>query len=312
MTSILKAMKALAEPQRLRILLILQCEEASVAELQEILSAGQSKISTQLGVLKQAELVEDRRSGKNVLYRLKRDLPPAIAEVLQAGAAEVPEAEHDARALALVLRKRADRMRAYFDELAGKFGRHYVPGRSWKGLAEALLSLLPPLTIADLGSGEGAFTQLLARRARKVIAVDNSEKMVQVASDLAQKNGLSNVEFRVGDMEDPPIETESVDIAFLSQSLHHALHPERAIEAAWRILKPNGRIAVLDLKRHGFEEARDLYADHWLGFAEVELESFFRYAGFREIEIHVVHREAEHPHFETLLGVASKPGAPEL
>lgn len=299
-------MKALAEPQRLRILLILQREEASVAELQEILTAGQSKISTQLGILKQASLVEDRRSGKNVLYRLKRDLPTAVSEVLRAGTAEIPEAEEDAKTLELVLRKRADRMRAYFDELAGKFGRHYVPGRSWKGLAEALLSLLPPLTIADLGSGEGAFTQLLARRARKVIAVDNSERMVQVATELAQRNRLTNVEFRVGDLEDPPIETESVDIAFLSQSLHHALHPERAIQAAWRILKPGGRIAVLDLKRHGFEEARELYADHWLGFSEIEFETFLRNAGFQEITVNMVHRESEHPHFETILAVASK------
>lgn len=307
MASILKAMKVLADPQRLRILLILQREEASVAELQEILSAGQSRISTQLALLKQAALVEDRRSGKNVLYRLTRDLPEAVAGLLKAGAAEIPEASDDARALDLVLRKRADRMRAYFDELAGKFGRQYVPGRSWQGLAEALLSLLPPLVIADLGAGEGAFTQLLARRARKVIGVDNSEKMVQVAADLAQRNGLANIEFRVGDLEAPPIDAESVDLAFLSQSLHHALHPERAIAAAWRILKPGGRIAVLDLKRHSFEEARELYADHWLGFAEAELEAFLRGAGFREITVSTVHRESEHPHFETVLAVGEKP-----
>lgn len=306
MPSILKAMKVLADPQRLRIVLILKREEASVAELQEVLSAGQSRISTQLSLLKQAELVEDRRSGKNVLYRLSQDLPASVAALIEAGAAEIPEAAMDIRALDLVLRKRADRMRAYFDELAGKFGKQYVPGRSWRGLAETLLWLLPPLVIADLGAGEGAFTQLLARRAEKVIAIDNSEKMVEVATELAARNGIANIEFRVGDLEAPPIADASVDLAFLSQSLHHALHPDRAIAAAARILKPGGRIVVLDLKKHNFEEARELYADHWLGFAEAELERMLGAAGFTQVSVCTVHREEDHPHFETILAVGAR------
>ncbi|MCL4782913.1 MAG: methyltransferase domain-containing protein, partial [Bryobacterales bacterium] len=225
---------------------------------------------------------------------------------LEASRAEIPEAEDDARALALALRKRADRMRSYFDELAGRFGKQYVPGRSWRGLAEALLLLMPPLDIADLGAGEGAFSQLLARRARRVIAVDNSPRMIEVARDLALRSGLANIEFRVGDLETPPIPDASVDLAFFSQSLHHALHPRRAVDAAWRILRPGGRIAVLDLKRHSFEEARELYADHWLGFAEAELEAFLAAAGFRDVQVSTVHRESEHPHFETVLALGEK------
>lgn len=306
MPSILKALKVLADPLRLRILLLLEKEELSVAEIQEILSTGQSRISTHLSQLKQAELVEDRRSGKNVLYRLVRTLPPEIGQVLHASTAEIPEASEDERAMALALRKRADRMRAYFDELAGKFGKQYVPGRSWKGLAETLLLLMPPLVIADLGAGEGAFSQLLARQAERVIAIDNSPKMVEVARDLAARNGLDNIDFRVGDLEAPPIDDASIDLAFLSQSLHHALHPQRAIAAAHRLLKPGGRIAILDLKRHGFEEARDLYADHWLGFAEAELEGFLLEAGFERVSVNVVHREEEHPHFETVLALGER------
>lgn len=299
-------MRVLADSFRLRILLLLEREELSVAEIQEILATGQSRISTHLSQLKQAELVEDRRSGKNILYRLVRTLPPEIRAVLEASRAEIPEAEDDARALALALRKRADRMRSYFDELAGRFGKQYVPGRSWRGLAEALLLLMPPLDIADLGAGEGAFSQLLARRARRVIAVDNSPRMIEVARDLALRSGLANIEFRVGDLETPPIPDASVDLAFFSQSLHHALHPRRAVDAAWRILRPGGRIAVLDLKRHSFEEARELYADHWLGFAEAELEAFLAAAGFRDVQVSTVHRESEHPHFETVLALGEK------
>lgn len=306
MPSILKSIRVLADPLRLRILLLLEKEELSVAEIQEILATKQSRISTHLSQLKQAELVEDRRSGKNVIYRLARTLQPELHALLEVSQTEIPEAEDDARGLALAIRKRADRMRNYFDELAGRFGKQYVPGRSWRGLAEALLLLMPPLDIADLGAGEGAFSQLLARRAKRVIAVDNSPRMVEVAQELAARNGLGNVEFRVGDLENPPITEASVDLAFFSQSLHHALHPQRAVDAAWRILRPGGRIAILELKRHSFEEARELYADLWLGFAEAELETFLLKSGFHEVQVTTVHREEEHPHFETVLALGEK------
>jgi ArsR family transcriptional regulator len=227
--------------------------------------------------------------------------------LLHSASAEAPEAEADRAALALTLNKRKDKVRAYFDGLAGKFGRHYVPGRSWKGLAEALLKLMPPLRIADLGAGEGTFSQLLAQRAERVIAVDNSEKMVEFGLETARRNGILNLEYRVGDLEAVPIESGTIDLAFFSQSLHHAPHPQKAVDEAFRILKPGGRIAILDLRRHAFEEARELYADLWLGFSEVEVDSFLRLAGFQEVETALVHREEQPPHLETLLATARKP-----
>jgi ArsR family transcriptional regulator len=310
MASILKNLRLLADPSRLRILLLVEREELSVAELQEILGMGQSRISTHLAQLKQAGLVEDRRNGKSILYRLK---PGAQANgfsemlgVLRQAAAEIPEAEQDSEALRLALRRRQDKMRSYFDELAGKFGRNYVPGRSWQGLAETLLTLMPPMVIADLGAGEGTFSQLLARRSKKVIAVDNSEKMVEYGRELALKHGVKNLEYRKGDLEEVPIRDAAVDLAFFSQALHHAQHPDRAVREAWRILKPGGRIVVLDLLRHSYEEARELYADLWLGFTEVEVTRFLRQAGFKNIETSVVHSEESAPHFETLLAVGDK------
>src|SRR5579872_3112885 len=305
MASILKNLRLLADPSRLRILLLVEREELSVAELQEILGKGQSRISTQLAQLKQAGLVEDRRNGKSILYRLKTargadaKVFGELLSVLRQAAREIPEAGEDSDALRLVLRRRKDKTRAYFDDLAGKFGRHYMPGRSWKALAETMLALMPPLVIADLGAGEGTFSQLLARRAKKVIAVDNSEKMVEYGAELARKHGVRNMEYRKGDLEAVPLRDATVDLAFFSQALHHAQHPERAVAEAWRILKPGGRIVVLDLMRHNYEEARELYADLWLGFTEVEAERLLRNAGFKNVEIAVVHREEEAPHFET-------------
>jgi len=312
MTSILKNLRLLADSSRLRILLLVEQEELSVAELQDILGMGQSRISTYLAQLKQAGLLEDRRHGKSILYRLK---PPRgeqsktfseLMKFLREAAAEIPDATEDAEALRLTLQRRQNKMRAYFDELAGKFGKHYVPGRSWKGLAETLLALMPPLVIADLGAGEGTFSQLLARSAKKVIAIDNSEKMVEYGAELARKHGIKNLEYRHGDLEAPPIKDEAVDLAFFSQALHHAQHPGRAVAEAWRILKPGGRIVILDLLRHNLEEARELYADLWLGFTEVEISRFLRDAGFKHIETSVVHRETQAPHFETLLAVGLK------
>ena len=312
MASILKSLRLVADPNRLRILLLLEREELSVAELQEILSMGQSTLSTHLSQLKQTGLVEDRRTGKNILYRLQATRGTQaksfaqLLDVLRQGAAEIPESDRDAEALRLVLRKRQDKMRSYFDELAGRFGRQYVPGRSWKGVAEMLLRLLPPLVIADLGAGEGTLSQLLAQRAKKVIAVDNSEKMVEFGAGLARKHGVKNLQYRQGDLESVPIDNASVDLALFSQSLHHAQHPQRAIVEAHRILKPGGRIAVLDLVKHHFEEAREMYADLWLGFTEVEIESFLREGGFKNVQTSVVHREQEAPHFETMLAVGDK------
>jgi ArsR family transcriptional regulator len=263
-----------------------------------------------LAQLKQAGLVEDRRNGKSILYRLKQSAQSngfsQLLGVLRQAAAEMPEAEQDSEALRLALRRRQDKMRAYFDELAGKFGKNYVPGRSWRGLAETLLTLLPPMVIADLGAGEGTFSQLLARRSKKVIAIDNSEKMVEYGRELARKHGVKNLEYRKGDLEEVPIKDAAVDLAFFSQALHHAQHPERAVAEAWRILKPGGRMVVLDLLRHNYEEARELYADLWLGFTEVEVTRFLRQAGFKNIETSVVHSEEGAPHFETLLAVGDK------
>lgn len=303
MASLLKTLKLISDPSRLRLLLLLEREELSVAELQEILAMGQSRISTHLSQLKGAGVVEDRKQGKNSLYRLR---DRQFLDLLHSAAAEIPEARDDGRALQLVLEKRRDKVRGYFDELAGKFGRNYVPGRSWKGLAEMLLQLMPPMVIADLGAGEGTFSQLLAQRAKRVIAVDNSAKMVEFGARLARENGIVNLEYRLGDLEAPPIKNATVDLAFFSQSLHHALHPERAVAAAARLLKPGGRIVILDLKKHAFEQARNLYADTWLGFSEVELRGFLESAGFTALQSWVVDREAQSPGLETILAMGKK------
>jgi len=297
----LKSLKLLSDPTRLRILMLVENEALSVAELQEVLGMGQSRISTQLSQLKTEGLVTDERSGKNNIYSCSSD--PELMDVARLAAAEVPEVAADESALRHLLRKRKDSARAYFDELAGRFGKDYVPGRSWKALAEALIKVLNYQIVADLGAGEGTLAQLLAQRAEKVIAVDLSPKMVEFGQTLANQNGLKNLEYRIGDIEEPPIDDASLDLAILSQALHHAEHPQRALDAAFRILKPGGRLIVLDLLQHHFEEARELYADRWLGFSESDLAAMLEKSGFTQIETVVADRETEAPRFQTLLGI---------
>jgi ubiquinone/menaquinone biosynthesis C-methylase UbiE len=307
----LKSLRLLGDPVRIRILRLLAQEELSVAELQEVTGKGQSLISMQLSQLKQAGFVEVRRAGQKSLYRMTTPsgMQAILTEVLAGAGAEIAEADHDDRGLQLILSRRKDHLRSYFDELAGRFGRNYVPGRSWKSLAELLLRLLPPLVIADLGAGEGTLALLLAQRARRVIAVDSSAKMVEYGGGLAERNGIANLEYRLGDLEELPIATCEVDLALLHQSLHHALHPQRALAEAWRVLRPGGRVALLDLLKHDFEAARELYADVWLGFSQVELIALLQQAGFTDIDISVVDRAAEPPNFETVMALAVKPGA---
>jgi ubiquinone/menaquinone biosynthesis C-methylase UbiE/DNA-binding transcriptional ArsR family regulator len=307
-TSIVKILRVVADPNRLRILLLLKAEELSVAELQEILVMGQSTISTHLSQLKQAGLVEDRRIGKNSLYRLTTgNGNDVLADLLARAQKEIPEAVPDRATARRVVKKRQDKMRAFFDSVAGRHGKDYVPGKSWKAMAEALLRLMPPQVIADLGAGDGSFSLLLAQSATKVLAVDSSAKMIEFAREQAQRHHVKNVDYRLGDMEELPIDDASVDIVFFSQSLHHGLHPDRAICEAARVLKPGGRIAILDLAKHRFEEAREIYADEWLGFSETELESMLDRAGFIKPHTSIVYKEDKTPHFQTLLAVALKP-----
>ena len=274
MSATLKSLRALSDPTRLRIVALLERNELSVNELQEITRMGQSRISTHLGLLQESGLLESRREGKRTFYKIAAaPAEGATREFIQLavrGAAELPEHAADQMNLKRILGLRAQQAQLYFNQVAGRFDRSYGPGRSWQAFGQLLLRLLPPVVVADLGAGEGLLSELLARRAKKVIAVDNSEKMVAFGANKARKNKIKNLEFRLGDLEKPPIEPASVDLVILSQALHHAASPPQAIRSAYGILRPRGQIMILDLLQHNFEQARELYGDRWLGFSESE------------------------------------------
>src|ERR1051326_3759368 len=309
MSSTLKLLRALADPTRLRIMSLLEKEELSVNRLQEVTRMGQSRISTHLGLLQDAGLLQSRREGKRTFYRPNQDADRVAREFIELavrGAKETVEHAADQLNLKRILARRNDQAEVYFNQVAGRLDRVYGPGRSWQAFGHLLLRILPPLVVADLGSGEGLLSELLARRCKKVIAVDNSEKIVAFGAAKAKKNGLKNLEFRLGDLDNPPVEPQSVDVAILSQALHHAALPSNAIGSAFRMLRGGGQIMILDLLQHNFHKARDLYGDRWLGFAESDLQRWLEEAGFRKIEISVVAREEQPPHFQTVLASGQK------
>jgi len=130
--------------------------------------------------------------------------------------------------------------------------------------------------------------------------------MVEVGTELARKNGLANLTYKLGDIEAVPLPDKSVDVAILSHALHHAQHPQQAVNEAFRILQPGGQLLVLDLREHTFEKARELYADVWLGFKESALHGFLKKAGFQKVEVTAVAKEPSEPFFETLLATGVK------
>ncbi|MFT4901556.1 MAG: ubiquinone/menaquinone biosynthesis C-methylase UbiE [Lentimonas sp.] len=302
-------LKLLADSTRVRILSLLSRDELSVAELQDVLDMGQSRISSHLGLLRQAELVHDRREGKKTFYTLNSSFEAQGLALLQAACTAVEGTEQiteDRSNLKRILEKRKRHSEQYFNSVAGRLGKNYCPGRSWEAIGHFLLHLTPKIKIADLGAGEGVLSQLLARRAESVVCVDNSSKMVEFGSELAAKNGFTNLTYKLGDIEAVPLQDDTFDLVLLSQALHHAQHPLKAIEEAYRILKPGGQLILIDLLEHQFEKARELYADVWLGFSENKLYQFMKDAGFHKIEVNVVAREEMEPNFQTVLACGVK------
>lgn len=310
MPSILKSLRALSSPPRLRLICLLLKSELSVRELTDITGMRQSGISMHLSQLQEAELVESSRDGKNAYYSVvqaRQSDNCALIDLAVDGASELVEYESDLRNLKRILELRENQDLVYFNRLAGRFDSVYGPGRSWQAFGQLLLRLIPEIVVADLGSGEGLLSELLARKCKKVIAVDNSDQIVKFGIAKAKKNSLTNLEFRQGDLQSPPIDDNSVDLAILSQALHHAENPVAAIEQSFRIIKPGGQIMILDLMKHKFDKAKELFGDRWLGFDEGELYQWLESAGFRKIDVSVVAREEEEPYFETLLASAIRP-----
>jgi len=300
-----RLLKALGDETRLRILRLLSLGELAVGELQEVLNMGQSRISTQLTLLKDAGLVIDRRAGRRSYHSLAADGPVELVRQVLDDAASAPEFAADKAGYEAIVERRRNEARAYFDRVAATFGEVGLPGRTWEGLARGLLQLAPRARYVDLGIGDGLLTLMLAEVAERVTAVDLSSQMLEQLALRARRRGITNIEGVEGDIEDLPLESGTFDVAVLSQALHHANVPERALSEARRILAPGGRVLVLDLLAHTEEWVRERLQHVHLGFTEQDLERLLLAAGFRDVRVERAARDPEPPHFMTLLAVAT-------
>ena len=307
--------RLLGDDVRLRLLRVLHAERLNVTELTSILGIAQSGVSRHLGLLKDAGLVSEQREGGFTYFRPAPALTDAangyepLAALLEAHFEQASRSDtgraDDVR-LAEVRRQR----REDFDAHAGPdtHARQLVPGRSWAAWARALALLLPPLKVADLGCGEGYLTLEASRFASRVLAVDRSTTVLKRAQALAGRRRVRNVTWKRGELEQLPIKDAAVDLALLSQALHHARDPQRAMNEAARIVVPGGRVLVLDLREHGERWVHDRLGDRWLGFSDEKLRALLHGAGLTDISVGVGARRTGDA-FTVLVASGRKPEA---
>jgi ubiquinone/menaquinone biosynthesis C-methylase UbiE/DNA-binding transcriptional ArsR family regulator len=311
--------RLLGDEARLRILRLLAGERLNVSELTTVLGIAQSGVSRHLGLLKDAGLVTETRDGAFTWFALSPELRPKgqggrrnggsplkamLAAQFAESAGDARVREDDAR-LQEVLRLRKENFDAHAGPDARRTGQ-LVPGRSWAAWARALAHLLPPVRVADLGCGEGYLTVEASRFASRVFAVDRSEDVLKRARALARRRRVTNVTWRRGEIEKVPIQDAAVDVAILSQALHHAADPARAIAEAVRIVVPGGKVLVLDLRSHGEAWVRDRLGDRWQGFEDGALAKLLKEAGLKDVRVGVGARKSGDP-FTVLVASGRKP-----
>jgi ArsR family transcriptional regulator len=278
-----RVFKTFSDPTRVRILSLLEREELAVQELMDVLGMAQSRVSRHLAILREAGLLEDRRDGTFVFYRFVapppgpwRDTWGVVVNSLRGD----PTAERDAAALARALDARADRTRSFFDSV----------GPEWDALrkvfnddalrARAIARLVDPeLTVADIGTGTGILATELARLGIHVVAIDHSSRMLDAARAKIEGEALAGIELRQGEASQLPLDTAAADAALAHMVLHYLPSPGDAIREMTRVVKPGGSVVVVDFVRHQHEWMRQELGVTWLGFADDEVEGWFRDAG---------------------------------
>jgi SAM-dependent methyltransferase len=305
--------RLLGDEARLRILRLLTVERLNVTELTGILGIAQSGVSRHLGLLKDAGLIVEEREGGYTYFRPAPALGDGgngsdpLAALLKAefeSAAGTELGRADAARLAEIRRLRKEN----FDAHAGPDTneRQLVPGRSWAAWARALGHLLPRLRVADIGCGEGYLTIEASRWADRVIAIDRSPVVLKRARALATRRRVRNVIWKKGELDRLPLRDASVDVALLSQALHHAADPARAVAEAARVVVPGGRVLVLDLREHNESWVRTRLGDRWLGFSDDAIARMLKGAGLTDVRVGVGARRTGDP-FTVIVASGVKP-----
>jgi ArsR family transcriptional regulator len=283
---ILDQLAVLSDATRVRVLAVLEAHELTVSELCEVLRLPQSTVSRHLKTLADGGWVASRREATSRLYTVNAEALPessrSLWQVVRDQLADAPGAAADARRLARVLDARRATSQAFFSQSAGEWGRLRAELFGVAAPAKALLGLLEPeWVVADLGCGAGHVAGLVAPFVARVIGVDGSAAMLAAAQDAVP----ANVDLRQGALEALPIGDGEVDLALLVLVLHHAPDPARVLAEAARVLKPGGRLVVVDLRPHDREDYRRSMGHVWLGFGDLQISRLLQAAGFEAARV---------------------------
>ena len=297
--------RLLADSTRLRLLLLLEHEELSVAELAAITQLAQPRVSTHLAKLREADLVMDRREGVFVYYRIASTIRDrgldALWQILRSSASD-PMVQQDRDRIPKILNKRTGH--SWADSVAGDMERHYSPGRTWEATAHGLAQLIVPGKLLDIASGDGVNALLLAPRAEQITCIDISEKVV--AAGRKRLEGHHNVHFKVGDMHDLPLPDRAFDTVLLMHALTYTRKPQVVFNEAARVLKTGGQLLAVTLAQHKHEKAVRPYDHANLGFTAEDLRSLASKAGLSTNSCTVATTEKRAPHFSILALSASR------
>jgi SAM-dependent methyltransferase len=298
--------RLLSDSTRLRLLMLVDREELSVAELAAITQLAQPRVSTHLAKLKEACLVSDRREGVSVYYRMATNIADSSLEALWKLLRENtddPLIQKDHERIPQVLNAR-NGSSSWADSVAGDMERHYSPGRTWEVTARAVVQLLDLGDVLDVASGDGVLAELLAPRARSFKCLDISQRVIDAGKH--RLRSYSNVSFEIGDMHDLPLADGSFDTVLLMHALTYTTQPQQVFDEASRVLRPGGRLLAATLNEHPHENAVLAYNHLNLGFTDSQLQTYCTNAGLEPRDIRVSAIEKRTPNFEVLTLIAGK------
>ena len=277
-------LKAAAESSRLRILALISSGDLTVSDLTEILNQSQPRVSRHLKLLMDAGLVERYQEGSWAYFRVSdddaaRDFVQGIVTRLHR---QDPQVDRDLERLAAVKRKRQDRAADYFSRNAATWDQIrslHVPDQAVESALTDLVGKRPFQAMLDLGTGTGRLLELFAPLYRRGVGIDMSREMLAVARANLEKAGIAHAQVRQGDIFAPPVERDAFDLVTMHQVLHYLDDPARALREAARLLRPSGRLILVDFAPHALEFLREEHAHLRLGFPDRQIAEWFAEAG---------------------------------
>ena len=303
--------KILSDESRFRIINILNQEELTVSEIQKILKVTQSGLSSNLALMRKANIVISRKEGKQVFYHIDSKIFCKEIEIILENSYKIAKKmtwyQRDKRLLSQIIQLRRENTLNYFNTKSNQNKR--APGQTWKLLFEGLRFLISGKKIADFGCGNGHLSFMLAKAGNDVFGIDDSKEQIKLANELYKNKKYlkgTSLKFLCQNMEKTTLKNNYLDIIIYSHSLHHVSRPNAALKEAHRILKKYGKIIILDIHKHEEEWMRNLYGDFWLGLDPNQIHQSLSKIGFNEIFYQILEPSKKSPEIEPMLIVAQK------